>query len=182
MQLRDRVRTEGVLQRLSWRLSWGMIPARQQREIVRELRASLDEAAAAGQLDEALVRLGPPRQLADDYLDALQPRPRWAAGILAAGATIAVLILATTALAIAFGSGLDAADAGAGRYELWPDGPFGGQPLVVEERNDDGATVSASFALFTPLHLAATLAAFISASRPWLALRRSGATPSEEAV
>lgn len=39
MELRDRVRTETVLQRLNWRLSWGMVPARQQREIVRELRA-----------------------------------------------------------------------------------------------------------------------------------------------
>lgn len=181
MQLRDRVRAEGLLQRLSWRLSWGTVPARQQREIVRELRASLDEAAAAGQLDEALARLGPPRQLADDYLDALRPRPRWAAGILAAGATLAVLILTTTALGIAFGSGLDAAAAGAGRYELWPDGPFGGEPLLIEERNDDGATVSASMAVFTPVHLAVTLAAFVLASRPWLALRRNGSSPSGQA-
>jgi hypothetical protein len=177
MQLRDRVRTEGVVRRLSWRLSWGMVPARQQREIVRELRASLEEAAAAGQLDEALERLGPTRQLADDYLDALRPRPRWAAGIVAAGVTLGLLILATTALAIAFGAGLDAANATAGRYELWPDGPFGGQPLVVEVRDADGATVSASLAVFTPLHLAATLAVFIAASRPWSALHRRAATP-----
>lgn len=170
MELRDRVRTETVLQRLNWRLSWGMVPARQQREIVRELRASLAEAAGAGRLDEALERLGRPRELADAYLHALQPRPRWAAGIVAAGATLAVMILATLALALAFGAGIDAAGGGAGRYELWPDGPFGGQPLVVQERGPDGQTMAATVALATPMHFAATVAAFIAASRPWHAV------------
>jgi hypothetical protein len=173
MELRDRVRTEGLLQRLSWRLSWGTIPARQQREIVRELRASLDEAADAGQLDEALERLGPPRELADAYLSALRPRPRWASGILAAGLTLGVMILLSTALAIAFSAGIDAAGAGPGRYELWPDGPFG-QPLVIEQRGADGETSSASLALFSPVHLAAMTGAFVAAGRPWRVLRAAG--------
>lgn len=173
MQLRDRIRTESVLQRLRWRLSWGMVPARRQRELVRELRAGLEDAAQSGDLDEALARLGGPRELARAYLAALRPRVRWMAGILWAAIAFVLTVWLGIFAASVFAAGLDAANAGPGTYALWPGFAFGGEPLLVEERTADGAMVRATFSFATPLHLGAMLLAFIAASRPWRALHRN---------
>lgn len=172
MQLRDRIRTESVLQRLGWRLSLGMVPARQQRETVRELRAGLEDAAASGDLDQALARLGEPRELARAYLVAMEPRPRWAAGIVWAGVSLGVTFLVGLALSLAFTAGLEAGGAGPGTYELWSGFAFDGDPLYVEARAADGRSMTATFSLFTPLHVTAVVAAFVLASRPWRLRRR----------
>lgn len=172
MKLRERLRAETVLQRLSWRLGWAYVPARQQRSIVRELRAGLEEAAAAGDLDRAIERLGSTRDLANDYAEVLRPRVRWAAGILWAAIAFAVVVWLGLLAATAFGAGLDAASAGSGYYRLWPGLAFGDAALVVEQRGGDGATLSATFQLFTPVHLVAMVAAFILGSRPWRLLHR----------
>lgn len=172
MRLRERIQAETVLQRLSWRLGWAYVPARQQRSIVRELRAGLEEAAAAGDLNAAIERLGSSRELAQEYIEVLQPRVRWAAGALWAAVAYAAVIWLGLLAAMAFGAGLDAGAAGSGTHELWPGLAFGDDVFFIEERGEGGTTVSATFNLITPAHVIAALSAFFVGSRPWRLLHR----------
>lgn len=174
MKLRDRIKTESVIQRLNWRLGLAYVPARKQREIARELRAGLEEASAAGDLDEALERLGSSRDLAQDYVEILRPRVRWLAGVLWSAVAFALVTWLGVLTAFAFSAGLDAGVTGPGSYELWPHLAFGEEAFIVEERGDDGELLMASFSLFTPVHLTAIAAAFIAGSRPWRLLHRDG--------
>jgi hypothetical protein len=172
MKLRDRIRAESVVQGLSWRLGWAYVPARQQRDIVRELRAGLEEAAGSGDLDEAIERLGSTRELAREYADVLQPRVRWLAGVMWAAIAFAAVVWIGIIAALAFAAGLDAAAVAQGSYDLWPSLAFGDEAFLVEERDAQGDVTGASMSLLTPVHLVAMVVAFVVGSRPWRLLRR----------
>src|SRR5690606_16380804 len=76
------------------------MPGRRRREVLRELRTNLADAAQDVGMARAIEDLGKPRALARSYLDT-EPRrrPSWSLGVLGAGAVLAVALLALMAYA-----------------------------------------------------------------------------------
>ena len=96
--LPGRWRTEVYLTRLEWHLE-GVMPGKERRGIVRELRQALatDPRGTAA----ALRDLGSPRSLAQQYAEDGVCRPFWSVGVITAGA--ALLVYWTVFLAFTFG-------------------------------------------------------------------------------
>jgi hypothetical protein len=92
LTITDRLRRWSYLQDVSLWLD--PMPGSRRREILRDLRANLGDAALDVGMDRAIEDLGRPRALAREYLQA-EPRnrPVWAAGVVAAGAVLLVGML-----------------------------------------------------------------------------------------
>jgi hypothetical protein len=93
MSLPDRLRRWSYLQDVELWLD--PMPARRRREVLRELRTNLADAAADVGMRAAIDDLGKPRDLAREYVKA-EPRrrPSWSLGVLGAGAVALVAVLA----------------------------------------------------------------------------------------
>ncbi len=170
MRLRDRMRIEFAVQRVAWWLDWGDMPSRQRRETTGDLRANLAAAAAAGELDRALARLGPPRAMARAYRQGEPDSMRWRVGVAAALLAIVAVTFVLFAVTIGFVEGAQAVGPDVGQtYELGRVLTFGDTPAVTFQPQAD--SFSASTALLTWPHIGAGLLAFILGARPWRALR-----------
>lgn len=176
MRLRDRIRIELAVQRVAWWLDWGDMPTRQRRETTRELRANLAAAAAAGELDQALVRLGRPREMARAYRQGQPDSVRWRVGVAAAVLAGVAVTFVLFGFMIGFVEGAQAVGPEAGRtYEAGQSLTFGSAPAVSFQ--PEGDSFSATAALLTWPHVAAALLAFIVVARPWRALRSRDREP-----
>lgn len=93
LSLTDRFRRWSYLQDVELWLD--PMPGRRRREVVRELRTNLADAAADVGMAQAIEDLGKPRDLAREFVKA-EPRrrPSWSLGVLGVGAVLLVAMLA----------------------------------------------------------------------------------------
>lgn len=163
LDLRDRLRREWYLTRLSWHLQ--DYPHRQEKQIRRDLRAELTRAAADVGMVRAVQDLGHPLTLAEGYKGELgRPLPRWTSGAVAAGLAVALLVY----LGAAYAAGtLDTLGAlGGGTLTRYP---FGAQTTFVS--TEDAISVSSTFSLAgVSLVMAVAAVAFALGSRIWRVL------------
>jgi hypothetical protein len=166
MNVLDRVRIERAVLSYDWWLDLRGTPARRRRELRRELRANVREAAAHTGARAAVAALGSTRQMAADAALADPTRPRWAVGIYsgltALMGTLVVALLAGTAWA----DGVMSADPTApvrGSVTLLPGSSMEYAPLA------DGFSVSSSVGW---LPVAVGVLVFVAVARPWRAVRR----------
>lgn len=157
LPLADRIRRWSYLQDVELWLD--PMPGRRRREVLRELRTNLADAAQDVGMARAIEDLGKPRALARSYLDT-EPRrrPSWPLGVLGAGAVLAVALLALMAYAAGMADTLLATGGGTAT------GGFLGLRVVTEaSENGLGWEVSGwSWALSI-----ATVLGFLLASASW---------------
>lgn len=143
----------------------GRIPGRQRKRILADLRNSIDAEAESNTLQEILLGLGQPRDLAAGYLEgADHSRPLWAAGGVAAMCTL----MAYWVLLFTYTFGMLSV-----AHEMG--GEFASHFFFVEvtafsDDNGIGIGWTGSAALWFPLALATT--AFVVGSRAWRVFRR----------
>jgi hypothetical protein len=165
----DRIRIGlAVLRYDAWLDLTGGVPGRQRRELRRELRANLEDAAAQVGAREAVRRLGPIRALAAEAAAATraESRPSWNRGALVAGKTVAA-VLVLELLAVVWWTGAAHASGNEtvrGGLALFPGS------MVEYSRIPGGESLSVRPGW---LFLAAAAAAFTLASRPWLLRHRA---------
>ncbi len=104
----DHVRSELAVQRYDFWLDLRGVPRRRRRDLRRELRANLADAASHSSIGEALVGIGSPRSLAHDMAEVTASRPRWSAGVLCALVVLMVLGLAWMFSLVGFLEGVQA--------------------------------------------------------------------------
>lgn len=180
MRLHDRVRIEVAVQRVGWWLDWHHMPGRHRRQTLRELRANLVDATEAGELGDALTRLGAPRAMAAAYLENGRPGLRWRTGLVAAMATFVAVTCLTLAFSAGFAEGVQAAGSEVGEvYETGRALVVGDRPLTTFQQTEDARLGSGS--LVTWPHLVSVVIAFGAFARPWRALRRRGARQAQPA-
>lgn len=166
----ERIALWSYLLRVDWRLSRRGIGWNHRKQIHRELKANVLEAAADdGALRRTLEGLGSPAELADGYADPISQR-----GVLhhaaAAWALAAMAVLQAVGIAIAVGFQHGAEAAGVDRtvnYAFEFVAGFG--PYVGSYTPDP---TSAEFMLISPAHLVIMLAAALTGGRIWRLLTR----------
>lgn len=162
LPLTDRLRRWSYLQDVELWLD--PMPGRRRREVIRELRTNLADAAADVGMTNAIEDLGKPRDLAREFVKA-EPRrrPSWSLGVIGAGAVLLVAMLA--GLAYAFGMSDSLLDTGGGSAE----GAFLGiRVLAVGTESELSWTWSG---WSWPITIVAVIA-FLVASSAWRLLRR----------
>jgi hypothetical protein len=181
MRLRDKTRIEAAVQRVGWWLDWGHMPGRRRREVLRELRAGLADAARAGELEGALARLGSARSMAEEYLAEERSGLRWRAGVMAAVLAYALVTWLVLAFMIGFAEGVQAVGPEVSHtYEVGRGLVVADRPLTAFWQTEEGFGASGS--LLTWPHLVAMLAAFVAFARPWRTLRRHTTTADRAAA
>lgn len=84
----DQLRREWFLARVDWHLD-SLVPSRERKRIIGSLRDDIAAESSRHGMDATLAGLGGPRALAHSYTDGTTPpRPKWARGIIAAGAAL----------------------------------------------------------------------------------------------
>jgi len=167
MNVLDRARLETAVQRYDWWLALRGAPGRRRRELRRELRANLADAAAAAGSRTAVRALGSTRTMAAEALPEDRTGVRWSAGLSAGAAAVGVVLLVEFWTALGWLDGAGAAVAGrAGRAE----GSLSLFPGSRLEYVEDASGLSLSF---QPgwLALLAGLLVLLAVARPWRALR-----------
>ncbi|WP_420115192.1 HAAS signaling domain-containing protein [Pseudactinotalea sp.] len=162
LPLTDRLRRWSYLQDVELWLD--PMPGHRRREVIRELRTNLADAAADVGMTNAIEDLGKPRDLAREFVKA-EPRrrPSWSLGVIGAGAVLLVAMLA--GLAYAFGMSDSLLDTGGGSAE----GAFLGiRVLAVGTESELSWTWSG---WSWPITIVAVIA-FLVASSAWRLLRR----------
>lgn len=142
----------------------GVVPGRQRRRILADLRDSIDTDVAVNKLPEVLAGLGKPRVVAASYAEgADQSRPLRSAGLLAA----MIMLVIYWILLFTYSAGMLASAVQAG-------GEFNSHFFLVKVmafNTGDGLGIgwSGAAALWFPIALA--VLAFIPASRAWRVFR-----------
>ena len=164
MNVLDRIRIERAVLGYDWWLDLRGTPARRRRDLRRELRANLRDAAEHTGASAAVAALGSTRQMAADATPEDPTRPRWAVGLYSG-----VTALMTT-LVVALLAGLAWAD---GVMDADPDQPVRGSVTLLPGSAmeyvplSDGFTVSTSVGW---LPVAVGLLVLVVVARPWRAL------------
>jgi hypothetical protein len=167
MNVLDRARIEWAVLSYSHWLELRGARGRRRRELRRELRDNLVQAAHDGGARRAVAALGSTRQMAAEAVPDDPMRPRWA---LASTAGLSALVIALTlelmaGLIWAEGAGASGQREVSGSLLLFP----GSSLRYVEDAS------SLTFELtFGWLSLAVAALVFLLAAKPWRALRRSG--------
>lgn len=147
------------------------VSRRARRDLKRELRANLVDAASDGRgARAAVVSLGGLRPLARAHAEAAgrDERPHWTSAALLAIVVAGVVFLVQLFAAFNFLAGVDAVDGrtvARGSLVPFPGSTIERRPL------DAGFTVSIDFG---PTFAIVALAVFVLAARPWRLLRRGG--------
>lgn len=168
MHLVDRARVGAAVGWYGLWLERYDVTRRARRELKRELRANLIEAAEDRGARAAVSALGGLRALALAHADAAgrDERPHWTSGALVAIVVAGLVPLVQLFAAFNFLAGADAADDGAtvrGALVPFPGSSIERRPL------GSGFTLSIDFG---PTFAVAALAVFVLAARPWRLLRR----------
>lgn len=174
MNIVDRARIESAVKSYDWWLDLRGAPGRRRRELRRELRANLLEAAATTDAKSAVAALGSTRAMAAEAIEPDPKRPRWTAAANAAIFAFAGVILIEVFASLAWMDGAMAADKDArvaGSMTLFP----GSSLEYAPQANGFDMTIH-----FGWLCLAAAALVFVAVARPWRAFRRRdrGLAPS----
>lgn len=161
MSLLDRIRTEIAVVRYDLWLDLRGVTGGRRRELRRELRANLADAAAERGSRAAVERLGSLRHMAAQAAPVDPTRPRWSVGLGAALALVLLTVLAELWSAMAWADGVLAtapAVAVSGSMTLFPGSEVSYAPSAA------GFEVG-----FSPgwTSLAVGLLAFLLVARPW---------------
>lgn len=140
------------------------MPGKRRREVLRELRTNLADAASDVGMRQAIEDLGRPRDLAREFVQA-EPRhrPAWSLGVLGAGAVLLVALLA--GLSYAFGMSDALLDAGGGSAE----GSFLGIAVSTVATEDELSWTWSGWSW--PITIVAVIA-FLIASSSWRLVTR----------
>ncbi|WP_182111998.1 MULTISPECIES: hypothetical protein [unclassified Actinotalea] len=162
LSVRDRLRREWYLARLSWHLQ--DYPRRQGKQVQRDLRAELTHAAADVGMARAVRDLGHPLVLAESYTSELgRPLPRWNSGAVAATLAVGMMVYLGGAYAIGTLDTLEALGGGTvTRY------PFGAPTVFVATQDEFSVTQTPS-APGAAVLVAVGAVAFLLGSRVWRA-------------
>lgn len=120
MNIVDRLRVEAAVQRFEYHLELRGTRGRRRRDLRRELRSNLTEAAGAEGVPAALAGIGSPRALAAQVSELDASRPRWSVGILWAAVVFAVLMTGLVWTNYVMLATLVASGAHQARIEIWP--------------------------------------------------------------
>ena len=178
MNVLDRARLEVAVQRYDWWLALRGAPGRRRRELRRELRANLADAAAGQGSRAAVSALGSTRTMAAEALPVDLTNPRWSAGAAAGAVAVAAVLLVELWAALGWLDGVVAAGPSRGA------GPVAGSLTLFPGSSLEYARAGSGFSLaFEPgwLCLVAGLLGFLAVARPWRALR-GRALPSGRTV
>lgn len=163
LSLGDRLKRWSYLQDVSLWLE--PMSGRRRREVVRELRGNLEDAATDVGMPQAIADLGKPRDLAREYVQAEpRKRPNWSLGVVALGAVLLVSILA--GFSYLFGMSDALLDTGGGSAS----GSFLGLDVATVATDDELSWALTGWSW--PITVAALLALLVGA-QVWRALPRS---------
>ena len=168
MSLVDRAR---MLLAVEWYGLWlelHSIPGRRRRELKRELRANLLDAATHSSMRQAIRDLGGLRALAGAVARDGVDRPRWRVAAVAAVAALGVLFNLELIAALNWASGV--VDGGGART-TGTVFPFPGS-IVTYEPPGFGMALQPGWA-----PLVTAMVVFVVVARPWCLLRRRAARP-----
>ncbi len=176
----DRLRTESAVQRYDFWLDFRGVSRSRRRELRRELRSNLSDAAAAEGVGRALRGIGSPRTLAHEVAETSPARPRWAVGAYCALGVFVALTVAWMFSVLGFVDGVTASGV-TGQEVSGSVFPWGGE--VAAELQQGGAGLSVS-GTFPPAILLVCLGVLLLAAQPWRRWvsrhRVTGAVPSHE--
>jgi hypothetical protein len=126
---KDRMRIELAVKKIDWELD-GRVPRAKKRQVLKELRSNLSEAAEHVGGEQAIQQLGDLNALASSYLELYRGRFDVRAGSFWAAVAYFAVQLLGLALFLAFRAGVAAGGAHEASYDfgLWPGfGPFAGR-------------------------------------------------------
>ncbi len=179
MRLIDRFRIESCVQRYDFWLDFRGVSRSSRRELRRELRVNLADAAAVEGVTRALAGIGSPRTLAHAVAETSRTRPRWAVGAYCAMGLFIVLSLTWVFSVLGFVDGVRASGV-TGQELTGTVFPWGGE--VVAEVGADGSGLSVS-GMFPPVILLISLVVLLLVAQPWRPLlrRHRGTRPATSA-
>jgi hypothetical protein len=167
MNVLDRVRIERAVLAYDFWLDLRGTPRRRRRDLRRELRSNLCDAAARTGVRAAIAALGSTRQMARESGAEDRTRPRWVSGLNAAAVTLFITVNLGFFAAFAWFDGARAADpteAVSGSITFFP-----GSTLTYTRATD-------GFSLGW-LPFAAMLLVFLVVARPWRLLTTGRSAP-----
>ena len=167
MNVLDRVRTERAVLSYDWWLDLRGTPWRRRRDLRRELRANLRDAAAHTGAQAAVAALGSTRQMAADAALEDPTWPRWTVGLYSGITALMLTLFAALLAGLAWADGVMSADPERpvrGSVTLLPGSSMEYAPL------DNGFSISAGVGW---LPVAVGLLVFVVVARPWRVVRRS---------
>lgn len=161
--IRDRLRINSYLMRLDWYLE-GILRGADRLATIKSLRQEL--TTDPRELTNALTDLGPPNVLASRYSDEGERRPLWSIGIITGG----IVLLAYWAVFLSYAGGMLAAVDSNALTEAHSTFLF----IQVEVfSNTEGFGIGwANRWVWLVVPAAIIVAAFLTGSRSWRALRR----------
>ncbi|HEX5511767.1 MAG TPA: hypothetical protein VFX41_08625 [Actinomycetales bacterium] len=168
MSLLDRMRIARVVAGYDFWLEARGVAGRRRRDLRRELRANLTEAAGDVGAREAVRRVGSPRVLAQEALADGAKRPLWSLASSCGGLALVVMVFAVLFAAFGFADGVSAS----GVHEP-VEGPLVLVPGSTAEAHfpvGGGISLGVSFG-WSVLVLPAVV--FLLVARPWRLLRRN---------
>jgi hypothetical protein len=171
MNVLDRIRIERAVLAYDWWLDLRGTPWRRRRDLRRELRANLRDAAAHTGSQRAVASLGSTRQMAADSSVDDPTRPRWTVGVYSGLTALMLTLLGALLAGLAWADGVMSAD---------PSQPVRGSVTLLPGSSMEYAPIGDGFAVSAGvgwLPLAVGLLAFVVVARPWRAVRRGTVVP-----
>lgn len=176
MNLVDRVRVERAIWSYDWWLDLSGANGRRRRELRRELRTNLRDAAAHVGVRDAVRALGGAHRMAAEALPADPTRPRWTVGVSAALVTVAAVVLVQFWAALAWVDGVLAAD---------PDEPVTGSITLMPGSSMEYVPDGSGFSVVMGpgwSALVVGLFVLVVVSRPWRYLTTRSGKPDDRHV
>ena len=161
MNVLDRARVEWAIRSYDWWLDLRGANGRRRRELRRELRANLMDAAQHVGARDAVRALGGTQQMAVEAIPADRARPRWSVGISAGLVAAAATLLVQFLTALAWLDGVLAAG---------PDGRVSGSITLHPGSSLQYAPQASGFSMtFSPgwSALVVGLLVLVAVARPW---------------
>ena len=169
MNIVDRTRIESTILRYDFWLEMRGLRGSRRRELRRELRANLAEAATDVGTTRALFGIGSPKQLAYAATDTDPSRPRWSQGALWAALVFGIVIFGCMFTAIAFPAGVEASGV-EGRRVHGSVFPWFGVDFAAQV--EPGRSYAAGAGGVGAYFLGLPLLTFLLVAQPWRLLRR----------
>jgi hypothetical protein len=166
MNVLDRIRIERAVLAYDWWLDLRGTPWRRRRDLRRELRANLRDAAAHTGAQRAVASLGSTRQMAADSSVDDPTRPRWTVGVYSGLTALMLTLLGALLAGLAWADGVMSAD---------PSQPVRGSVTLLPGSSMEYAPIGDGFAISAGvgwLPVAVGVLAFVVVARPWRAVRR----------
>jgi len=174
MNVLDRIRVDRVVAGYDFWLEARGVPGRRRRDLRRELRSNITEAARDVGVRPALAGVGSPRTLAQEATSDGVKRPLWS---LASACGAAVLVLLAFAAMLAGSGFADAVEASGVRQEV--SAPLSLLPGVSAQAHFPAGGGAAFGVSFGWQFLLPALVVFGLVARPWRLLRPRNVSASE---